>query len=327
MRNLSVSKIEAALLCPKKFRYQYVDKIPQPSSYKLVAGNVVHEILERAFAHFAKHEKYPDWKYLDDMYEPTWQEKVREEEARDSFIGWGIEKDDPMERIKTGHRPLIKLAREKVLPTMKPWMMGSEPMVEYRMELELQSEIGPFKLLGYIDLVEDQGILMDWKTTDEEVSARAQRTWLQFAAYSMFVYPIVGEENLRCEKIFLVRAEKPFIKRVAFTVGEKHRAYFANVAAQVWQMMNAGVFLPNVDGWICKPGWCPYWMGCQGEVTAEKAVDPEAEAKAHKRNAAEELYDALFAVSRMESVEGFHPTLKDQVNGALAKAEGRTDGT
>lgn len=271
MRNLSVSKIEAAILCPKKFKYQYVDKVPQPSSYKLQAGNVVHEILETAFQEFAKTGKYPDWKTLDDMYEPVWQKTMKGEESKEWFIGWDHNPEDPVERIKATHRPLIRLAREEVLPTVRPWMIGAEPVVEYKIDIELPSDIGPYRLVGYADLLEEQGILMDWKTTDEEVSARAQRTWLQFAAYSILFYPIVGEENLRCEKIFLVRSDtKAYVQRVPFVVGEKHRAYFLEVAAQVWKMLHAGVYLPNVECWICKPGWCPYWMGCQGEVAMEK---------------------------------------------------------
>lgn len=271
IRNLSVSKIEKALLCPKQFKYQYLDRIPQLSSGKFLAGNVVHEVLEYALQEFAKTEKYPSAKTLDDMFDPTWEAKAKEEEEKETFLGWEWPKDDPEERMKRDYRPLVTLARKEVLPTLKPWMIGTEPVVEHRIQLELQSEVGPFPLLGYIDLLEDNGVLADWKTTDNKVSDRAKSTWLQFAAYSLWAYPIVGQEEVDCEKIFLVRKEKPFVERVPFKVGERHRQYFVEVAAQVWKMVqrNSG-FLPATGGWWCQPGWCAFYAGCQGSVAKQK---------------------------------------------------------
>lgn len=266
MRTLSVSKIEKALLCPLAMRFQYVDRIPQPSGGKLLAGNVVHEILEFALRGFARTGKYPDWKELDDLYEPTWQKRVAKEEAREDFLGWDWSSDDPEEKVKREYRPLVKIAREQVLPTLKPWMLGGEPVVEYKIDLELQSDVGPFTLLGYLDLLDHTGMLIDWKTTEQEVSKRARKTWLQFAAYSLWAWPIVGDDTMRCEKIFLVRASRPYVERVPFTITPKHRGYLVRVAAEVWKMVHHGVFLPNTETWHCSPKFCAFYAGCQGEI-------------------------------------------------------------
>lgn len=301
MKNLSVSKIEKALLCALAMKYQYVDKIPQLSGWKLIAGNVVHEILENAIRKFVATGAYPDEATLDAQFEPTWQANVREEEEKPWFIGWQVDPDDPPERIKEGYRPLVGRARREVLPTIKPWMIGNDPVVEYRIDLELESEWGPFAILGYIDLLTEDGILADWKTTDgPEVSARALRTWLQFAAYSIFVWPIVGEEVLKCEKIFLVRGEKPFVQRHQFEIGPKHREWFVRVAAQVWGMVKKGIYVPNTESWFCKPGFCNFYDGCQGEIVGKKAVDPAAELKARMRDAGPEIFDILKEVAEKE---------------------------
>lgn len=265
LKNLSVSKIEKAMLCPMAFKFQYIDRIPQPSSGRFLAGNVVHEIMEVALREYAKSGKYPEAKALDDLYEPTWAQKTQEEEARQDFLGWDWEPDDPMEKAKADYRHLIRVAREQILPTIKPWMLGKEPVIEYRIDLELRSEMGPFKLLGYADFLDDSGFLGDWKTTENKVSDRAKRMWLQFAGYSLWAYPIVGQENLKCQKIFLVRAKKPYFERCEFVITAKHREYFVKVAAAVWQMVQAGAYIPVTDTWFCKPGWCGYYAGCQGE--------------------------------------------------------------
>lgn len=276
MKNLSVSKIEKAILCPLSMKYQYLDKIPQQAVWKLLAGKVVHSVIEHALREYARTSVYPDAKTMDDMYEPTWERMVGEEESKDWFIGWQDTPDDPVEKMRKEYRPLVTLARNEVLPTLAPWMVESDPVIEWKIDLELRSRVGPFQLLGYADLLSAEGVLLDWKTTDREVSARAKRTWLQFAAYSLWAYPLVGEENLRCEKVFLVRDEKgPHVERVPFTVGEKHREFFVNVAAKVWEMIHHGIFLPNYESWVCKPGWCPYYAGCVGELQKkEEALCP-----------------------------------------------------
>lgn len=271
IRNLSVSKIEAALLCPRAFKYQYLDRIPQPAVGRMVAGQVVHEVLEFALTEFARTGTYPDSKTLDDLFVPTWEKKVKEEEEKESFIGW--QWDEPEEKAKEGYRPLVRLAREEVLPTLKPWMAGGKPVVEWKINLELRSDIGNFPLIGYIDLLEESGVLADWKTTENKVSARAKKTWLQFAAYSLWAYPLVGNEILKCEKIFLVKADVPFVERVQFEVGPAHRKYFVEVAAQVWKLIKYGIYLPNTEVWKCNPKFCAFWAGCQGSVV--KAVPPE----------------------------------------------------
>lgn len=268
MKTLSVSKIEQALMCGYRFRYMYVDRIPRPAAWVLLAGNVLHEIIEHAIREFARTGKYPDLKTLEDMYDPVWERRVGEEEGKRDFIGWEIDKDDPVEKIRSEYRQLVRLAREEVLPTVRPWMIGDEPVVEYRIELELESDVGPFTLLGYVDLLDDEGVLQDWKTTSK-VSARQLRTWLQFSAYSLWAYPIVGEEDLRCEKVILVRGDKPFVERKPFVIGPKHREWFVKTAAQVWRSIKLGIFLPGTEGWWCSPKFCPFYMGCRGEIPGE----------------------------------------------------------
>jgi hypothetical protein len=86
----------------------------------------------------------------------------------------------------------------------------------------------------------------------------------------------VGEQELRCEKIFLVRGENndPHAERVSFTIGSKHRDYFVKVAAQVWEMMQHEIYIANPNTWLCKPGWCPFFAGCMGELVKVKNEQP-----------------------------------------------------
>jgi hypothetical protein len=263
MKNLSVSKIEKYLLCPLSFKYKYVDKIPETTSMVVHGGRVVHEVIEVALKQFSQTGKYPDWQTLDDMYEPAWERQRKEEEAKESFVAWQFDDDDPPEKVKAECRPLVRLAREEALPKIRPFLADNEPVIEYRVDLEFKSDVGPFKTLGYIDLLDDTGLLIDWKTT-KKVSGRARKGWMQAASYSFWVYPMIGEEVVRSQKIFLVRDPGNIhIEYAPTLVGPPHRAWFARLAAEVWKSVYYGVYPAKNEGWQCHPKFCPYHGPCQ----------------------------------------------------------------
>lgn len=257
------------MLCPKHYKLKVLDKIPEPSSWTAHGGIVVHEIVESALKLFGKTGKYPDWKDMDDQFDVAWNHQQLKTEGQDNFIGWKEDKKDPVEKVRAECRPLVRLAREEALPRYQPWMLDSGPVVEYRLDLELESAIGPFPIIGYIDLLDASGMLVDWKTSgtnkEGQVSDRKLKGWLQNAAYSIWAWAITGEEMLPCQKVFLVRGQNR-VEYSSFKVGPKHRKFFTDVAAEVWQMTLQGGFPANTNTWMCKPEWCAYYQICRGEI-------------------------------------------------------------
>lgn len=278
IKNLSVSKIEKAMLCPKHYRLKFLDKIPEPSSWVAHGGIVVHQIVEAALKHFARTGKYEDWKDLDDRFDIVWNNEQLKTEGKDTFIGWKDDKKEPYEKVKAECRPLVRLAREEALPRYQPWMLDDGPVVERRIDLELESPIGPFPIIGYIDLLDASGVLVDWKTTGTndkgEVSERKKKGWFQNGMYSIWGWPIVGEEYLPCQKVFLVKGPTPRVEYSNFKVGPKHRKFCTDVAADVWQMTVNGGFPANPNTWMCKPDWCFAYAICRGEVEDDTGESP-----------------------------------------------------
>lgn len=262
IRNLSVSRIEQFLKCPLSFKYRVIDKIPEPSGGVLHAGRVVHDIIENALKEYGRTGRYPSWQTMDDQYLPTWERKTKQEEEKPTFIGWTWDADDPMEKVREECRPLVRLAREQALEHLRPWMLETGPVVEHRVDMEFRSEVGPFKTIGYIDLLDDTGMLSDWKTT-KKVSERAKKGWMQSASYSFWVWPMVGEEVVRAQKIFLVRGENPHVEFAPCEVGPAHRAWFAKIGADVWKSVVYGVYPARNEGWHCSPKFCSFHGPCQ----------------------------------------------------------------
>lgn len=278
IKNLSVSKIEAYQLCPLSVKYSYLDKIPQVSPGTLLVGRVIHDIVEAAIKEYGRTQKYPDRKTLDDRFEPTYKRLVAKEESRDTFIGW--QWDTPEADAKAAYRALVPVAREAI-EKVRPWMLDSGPAAEQRIDLEFDTEVGVAPLIGYVDLLEENGLLCDWKSTlQKKPSARAKSTWLQFACYSFWSWPLVGEEEQHCQKIFLVAGGTPHAEFVPFTVGPKHREWFAKVAAQVWKAIHYGVYPGNNTTWKCSSAFCSYHGPCQDGISKEPSKSEAVEVAA-----------------------------------------------
>lgn len=263
MKNLSVSKIESYLTCPFNFRLAYVDKIPQISSGTPLVGRVIHDIVEVSLKEYGRTGKYPDAKTMDDRFEPTWKRQVAKEESKDSFVGW--QWDLPEDDAKAAYRALIPVARE-ALEKYRPMMLPDGPAVEKRIDLEFDSEVGQVPLVGYADLLDESGLLADWKSTLKDAPNKlGRKNWLQFSCYSFWSWPIIGEEDQRCEKVFLVAGGTPHVEVEPFVVGPKHREYFSKVAAQVWKGIYYNVY-PATDSWKCDPRFCQFFGPCKSEI-------------------------------------------------------------
>jgi CRISPR/Cas system-associated exonuclease Cas4 (RecB family) len=254
IEHLSVTKIEAATLCPLRFRYRFVDRLPEPSSGVAFAGRTFHTIMEHALKLRLGGLPIPRPQELDDRFLAEWQAGIEREEQSEGFCGWQWDEGDSPERAQSDYRALVRLAATDVLPSIRP------QFVEHRFEIS----VGGVPLVGYLDLVEEGGVLSDWKTVGS-ISARQRLLSLQLMGYSWAVQSLLGTtSDTEARKLFFVRnGNHPKFEAVSFVVRDEHRRWFAQVAEAVWRMVRAEAYVPNTDGWWCTPKFCSYYSICQ----------------------------------------------------------------
>lgn len=275
VRHLSPSKIEGLMKCPEQFRLRYVEKIPEPSVGVMLAGRVVHAVIERSMKQVRFGKPLPVAHEMDDWFLVSWNDQIKEEEEKPSFLGWEWDEDDPPEKAKAEFRALIPYVRESVLPEIRP------KFIEEPVKLMYPSEIGEFLVWGQLDLMDEAGAIWDWKTT-AKVSANAKKGWFQFAHYSRLAVEVTGDLATPIKKTFLVRGKRPKHEIVPFVLGPMHREWFARVAANAWKVVKAGAYVANTGGWWCAPDWCGFYAVCQGDF-ADIEVHLEHERKARDR--------------------------------------------
>lgn len=259
VRNLSPTKVEAYLKDPIGFKFRYVDKIPEMSSGFLVSGRVVHSVLEHAMKRVMAGFGLPPEKDMDDLFLEEWARAVKEESEKANHIGWDWEPSET--QIKEECRALLPFAREDVLPKLKPKLVEEDAKIYY------PSEVGEFLVWGKLDLMEENGVVSDWKTTAGNVSKNARESWLQFSHYSKHAHEVLGGDSVtKCRKIFLIRGKKPNVDVEWYQITPEKRKWFEDAAAQVWKGIHYGVYPPNTNGWHCSPKYCSFYGACYGEV-------------------------------------------------------------
>jgi hypothetical protein len=268
IKYLSPSKISALQMCGEEFRLNYVEGIPKRSSGTFHFGKVVHALMENALRQVILGNKLPSAKDMTDTVKDVWDKVWAEEEKREKFIGWEWNEDDSPEKAFADVAPLITVARNEVLPTIKP------VHVEHGWNVHLDDEGGePFRIYGVIDLLEQGGLVTDWKTANGKVSQFARKHDVQIDAYGYWVNQYMKLDVVSMRKVFLIRSKRPGIDCEKYEVGPTHRARFEQAARAAWRMIKAEAYLANPNTWKCSEKFCSYWNICPfGGATKETEV-------------------------------------------------------
>jgi CRISPR/Cas system-associated exonuclease Cas4 (RecB family) len=261
MRHLSPTKIEGMMKCGLAVKFRYIDKIPEPAVGVMVAGSAVHAVLERALKQRILGAPLPSAADMVDWFGPAWDEQINERESKEGFSAWDWG-DENADAVKEECKRLVEFTRLQVLDAIKP------KVIEHECKTRFESAAGDFLVWGYIDLLEEDGLLSDWKTT-KKVSANAQKLGMQLPYYSYEVIHLMGlkpDAAINARKIFLVRGKKPKVEVARYSVTQSQRKWFADVAAECWKATQSDAYVPNTSGWWCSAKFCSFYAMCQGEL-------------------------------------------------------------
>lgn len=253
VKHLSPSKVEAYLKCPESFRLQYVEKVPRQSAKKMTSGNVVHAAIELALRERMAGRPLPTAADLDDVFLHRWDSLMQMEERKASFIGWESDADDP--NMKEECRALVPLVLREILVRVRP------QIVEQDVKFDYHTPVGPVMVWGKPDLIEEDGTVTDWKTT-QKVSRWAASSCTQLIHYS---YMGNAEVPVNARKVFLVRGATPSITIAKFRIVKPMKLKWEKEVADTWDGIYHGRFDENPSSPLCKAVWCSWWGPCQGE--------------------------------------------------------------
>lgn len=242
--HISHSQLGKWQRCPRSWKYHYIDKIEEPKSANLALGIAYHYALEQNYVH--KIQNKEDLPVADclDAFSDSFSEIAEEVGA----VDWG---DSSPTEVKCTGLELVLLYRTKIAPDIVPMSV----------EAPLEGNILGVKFTGRVDLITEDGTVVDHKTAKQSYNQDKVDHEMQPCAYAFglgraieFAYHVAVKKKASDTQIL-------YTKRTMEDV-----AWWLAMVEMDLMQMQSGIAPPRPDGWHCSPKACGYWEKCRQEM-------------------------------------------------------------
>lgn len=148
-RFLSATQISMFLRCPKQWEFRYVEGRKNPPSGAMVQSKAWHRTVEQNYTQKIESEKDLPLSHMQEFFASAYDEALQAEE-----IDFGTNEDPG--RLKDQGVDITTAHHKFVAPKVRPLL------VEEKFCISLGDDF-PFDLLGYWDLVDKDGMVVDNK--------------------------------------------------------------------------------------------------------------------------------------------------------------------
>lgn len=251
INHLSYSSISAWLMCPRSWKYKYVEKIPTPTSPALIFGSAIHDTVEEYIGE--TEQRYS----LAELWPFKWQAQLEKNET----TAW--DDDTPEGLHNEGLQLLSSPDIVKVVDALTCMVDEQGPCIERKVELRVPDV--PIPIIGYIDLITSDNIPTDFKTSARSWGADKAQNEIQPLFYlAALIQAGINTHNLRFRHIVFVRTKVPQVQVIEseFTFGNVF--WLLEMVSHVWAAIRENHFPCNPLAWSCSEKWCSYWSLCRG---------------------------------------------------------------
>lgn len=235
--------------CPRRWKYRYLDRLPDPPGEAALAGTFAHRVLEVLLG------EEPAQRTRDrarEIARDVWPETADDPD----FIALGL--DDEAER---NFRWKGWLAVEGLWALEDP---ATVPVQSTELDIEVDIDGVPFRgIVDRVDTTDEGAVISDYKSGRAPSARYAADRLSQVLLYAAAVHAQTGELPARARLLYLGQ------KIVDIAVTDDNLAAAVDELRSTWADLNRAcddqAFEARV-GPLC--GWCPYVEGCH-EGTSE----------------------------------------------------------
>ena len=240
---LSPSSISLFRGCPQKFKLSYIDKIKEPSSWHMILGSFVHEVLEYLYKEVPKDRTQETLKVI--------------ATDRWSNHGWAKKVDDLAEKLDTE----AGFKRSAFQALINLWELEDPTTTNLEgQEVEVLTEIDGVAMKGYIDRIaldaDGKIVISDYKTgkVPDSKYVDDDEKWFQLIAYALMLKEAQQKTTSTLELFYLSKKVK---HSVAVTQEhlENAQRVIVRTRASIDESCTSGEFICNVTN-LCN--WCHY---------------------------------------------------------------------
>lgn len=186
----SATRLKSLLLCPRQFKYAYVDLIPAVPTAPLVFGRALHQTLLFIHQQQMNGQELPSANETLLRFDALWQQALEEENP---FFRTSAA--TPEQHTTLGHQILRGYLRS---------VEGTRPPMAAELSFELA--IGDDRLRGVIDRIdeeEDGLVIVDFKSGARKLSPEEATRDLQLTVYAFAAQQLYGRSTARVAQYYL----------------------------------------------------------------------------------------------------------------------------
>lgn len=251
IEHLSYSSITAYLDCPENWRRKYIAKEPTMSSPALVFGSAFHGTIEKFVV-----EPATD---ILSIWSGAWNKAIESQP-----IFWGT--DTPEETYNDGVRMFSNAALLEEVKKIKPGVDEAGAKIERKVELRVPGV--PIPIIGYIDIILEDGTPADFKTSSRSWSDDKAADSLQGLFYLAALNQAGVKINWNFKHIVFVKTKEPKVQLLENTHTPGELFFLFNMIQQVWKGIEAEVFPTNTSTWKCNEKYCDFYANCRGKYAS-----------------------------------------------------------
>jgi hypothetical protein len=241
-RVLSPTQVRTFLNCSARWWFKYGLDEPETKNSALALGSAVHQALEANFREKVSTKEDLDALGVVALFRDAWHEQSQQAEFRDD--------EDPAEVGKLGEQLVAKYMDEAA-----PWIQPAA------VELDVSGQIGGVAVRGKVDLLDEEGVVVDVKTAARKPSGISPDYAFQLATYRQITPGATGEARLDT----LVKTKTPQLVQQSYAVSQQDLRATEVLYPLVREGTASGLFFPNRQSLMCSRRNCAFWRQCQRE--------------------------------------------------------------
>lgn len=242
-KHLSVTQLKMYLRCPLQYKFRYIDGLKIPPVSALTLGKSIHSALEINYSQKIKTKEDLSVNQVKDLFSDLWEADVKETL---------FEEDERPGQVKDEGIGLITTYHKQVSPTIQPKVVEKE--------FELSFKNVDYTLKGKLDLVDNQDIIIDHKTTKRSMQEENINTDLQLTCYSLAYRHALGLKEKALRFDVMVRTKNPKIQQLTTQRTQEDIDRFLKILAYVSTAIQKSIFYPN-ENYFCAV--CGYREMCK----------------------------------------------------------------
>jgi CRISPR/Cas system-associated exonuclease Cas4 (RecB family) len=239
---LSPSQVRTFLDCQARWWFKYRLQLPERKTSSLALGLAVHRALELNFREKLETREDLETTVVVMIFRDAWMEQAGQTE---------FTPDESQQDIRRTGERLVAKYMDEVAPRIEPAAV----------ELDVQGDIAGVGVRGRVDLLDDEGRLIDIKTASRRPSWVSPDYAFQLATYRQITPGASGEARIDC----LVKTNTPQIVQQGYTVGEADLQATRVLFPLVREAMGSGTYCPNRQSMLCSQKHCSFWKQCEQE--------------------------------------------------------------